>query len=365
MMPFNVSCGECGAPYPLDEVLYRCPTCGGLYDYTGTFPFDKKSIDRTQPGIWRYRNAFEFPENLEPVSLGEGNTPVVWARAFGRSIAFKCEFLNPSGSFKDRGSALIAAWMRWHGVNEVVEDSSGNAGASIAAYSARAGIKAHVFVPESSSGPKRRQIEAYGAELVPIPGSRSDVARAVERQADAGSVYASHSFLPFNLPGYATVAYEVMEQLGQLPGTVITPAGQGGLLLGLARGFNAIRIGNNFVAGPRLIGVQAQACAPLWAHFKNKKNSSDIIDSISTIAEGVRVSDPLRKKAVLAVVQASGGTIFATEEQDILQGQSALAVKGFYVEPTSAIVWSALEHLIDGLPDTIVVILTGSGLKYG
>ncbi|MEW6093967.1 MAG: pyridoxal-phosphate dependent enzyme, partial [Chloroflexota bacterium] len=265
----KISCTNCGRPYPDEGLPYNCPVCGGIYDFASLWTFDPSAIDRTQPGVWCYRATFGLPADFEPVSLGEGNTPLLWAKAFGRELAFKCEFLNPTGSFKDRGSALIAAWLKLRGVIAAVEDSSGNAGASFAAYAARVGIKAHIFIPASASGPKRRQIEALGADIVLVPGSRSEVAEAVRREAQGGAVYASHACLPVNLPGYATAAYEIFEQLGnRMPGSVIVPAGQGGLLLGLAHGFEALRIANNIINDiPKMIGVQARACAPLWAMF--------------------------------------------------------------------------------------------------
>jgi len=365
-MLFDVSCTNCGQAYPPEGFPYRCPSCGGLYDSPSPLKFDPAQVDCSQPGIWRYRHTFGLPDDVEAVSLGEGNTPLVWAEAFGRRVAFKCEFLNPTGSFKDRGSAVIAAWLRSRGIREVVEDSSGNAGASLAAYASRAGIKAQIFVPESASGPKRTQIEAYGAELTLVPGTRTDVAEAVKKAADTGASYASHAYLPFNIPGYATAAYEIFEKLdNQMAGAVIVPAGQGGLLLGLARGFDALRIASNIRSSPKLIGVQARACAPLWVMFTAGVERSGYVPENSTQAEGVRVSFPLRGGAVVAAVKESGGMIVAADEEDILPGRDALARLGFYVEPTSAIVWSALAQTIRDLADPVVVVLTGSGLKYG
>jgi threonine synthase len=360
----GVFCTKCGSPYPTVGVPYVCPICGGLFDYGRVFQFIPEQVDRSQPGIWRYLHAFGLPQGLEPVSLGEGNTSMIKAEVFHRQIAFKCEFLNPSGSFKDRGSAVITAWLRQRGVTEAVEDSSGNAGASFAAYAARAGIKARIFVPDSASGPKRKQIEAYGAELIPIPGSRSDVTRAAMKSAEGGIVYASHAYLPFNLAGYASIAYEIVEQLGEMPSSVVAPAGQGGLLLGMSRGFDALRIGNTKVDVPNMIGVQARACAPLWELYSTGFKEQDSTTEKNTLAEGVRVRNPVRIDAVLAAVKASGGCIYVTEENEILHGRNALAKLGFYVEPTSAIVWAALEKITNKLPDPIVVILTGSGMKY-
>lgn len=365
-MPFDVSCTDCGQAYPPNGFPYRCPSCGGLYDSPSPLNFDPAQVDCSQPGIWSYRHTFGLPDETEAVSLGEGNTPLVWAEAFGRRVAFKCEFLNPTGSFKDRGSAVIVAWLRSRGIREVVEDSSGNAGASLAAYASRAGIKAQIFVPESASGPKRTQIEAYGAELTPISGTRTDVAEAVKKAAETGAVYASHAYLPFNIPGYATAAYEIFEQLGnRMPGAVIVPAGQGGLLLGLSRGFGTLRIANNICSSPKLIGVQARACAPLWIMSTARGEESGYVPENSTQAEGVRVRFPLRGMAVVTAVKESGGMIVAVDEEDILPGRDALARLGFYVEPTSAIIWCALEQTIQDLVDPIVVVLTGSGLKSG
>ncbi|MBI4730595.1 MAG: pyridoxal-phosphate dependent enzyme [Chloroflexi bacterium] len=370
-----ISCTNCGRPYPEEGLPYNCPVCSGVYDFSSPWAFDRSLVDESQPGIWRYRAAFGLSADIDSISLGEGNTPLLRAKAFGREIAFKCEFQNPTGSFKDRGSAVIAGWLRARGISEFVEDSSGNAGASLAAYAARSGIKANIYVPASASGPKRRQIEALGADLVPVPGSRSDVAEAVRRAADGGAVYASHAYLPFNLPGYATASYEIFEQLGsQMPGAIVLPAGQGGLLLGMARGFDALRIANNIYKNiptndknnklPKIIGVQARACAPLWAMFAAGREGLRFVAENPTLAEGVKVRVPVRGAAVLREVAAGNGSICAVDEGEILPGREALAHLGFHVEPTSAIVWSALEQTISQLPDPVVVILTGSGYKY-
>ena len=361
----GVFCNNCGGTYPKDGVPYRCSICGGLYDFHGGLQFDPTQMERSQPGIWRFRHTFGLPPDITPVSLGEGDTPLLWSEALGRRIAFKCEYLNPTGSFKDRGSAVITTWLRSRDVTEVVEDSSGNAGASLAAYAARAGIRARIFIPESASGPKRRQIEAYGAELVPIPGSRSDVTKAVRKAADDGTVYASHAYIPFNLSGYASAAYEIYEQVGKMPGAVVVPVGQGGLLLGLARGFDALRKVYKHDALPMMIGVQARACAPLWALCAGRDKKAGPGKEGDTLAEGVRVRDPLRGDAVRAAVLTSRGFMCVVDEKDIIPARDALARLGFYVEPTSAIAWAALIQMADILPDPIVVILTGSGLKYG
>lgn len=362
----DIACSNCGAAYPLIGFPDRCPACGGLYGFTAraSSRLDPAKIDPAQPGIWRYRHTFGLPEGFEPVSLGEGNTPLIWAQAFGREVAFKCEFLNPTGSFKDRGSALLATWLKARAVSVAVEDSSGNAGASFAAYAARAGIRARIFVPDSAAAAKCSQIEAYGAELVLVAGSRAEAAEAAKKAAAEGAAYASHASLPFNLPGYATAAYEIYDQLDrQLPGAVVVPVGQGGLLLGLYRGFQALLSAGLTAGLPPLVGVQARRCAPLWALYSSGPAGLGFVAENKTLAEGVRVRFPLRGDAVLQAVNASHGSVWATEEAEILPGRDRLAALGFYVEPTSAIIWPALRQTLQDLPDPLVAVLTGSGYK--
>lgn len=360
----SIQCSNCGRAYPDEGTPYRCTVCGGLFDFQTLPPFDPALKGREKTGIWKYRHTLRLPEDAPEITLGEGSTPLVFAEAFGKQVAFKCEYLNPSGSFKDRGSAAILSFLAAKGVTSAVEDSSGNAGASFAAYAARAGVKARVYVPEAASGPKRKQIEAYGADVIPVPGPRSNAAEAVLKAVEEGAVYASHAYLPFNIPGYATAAYEIYEQLGQLPGSVIVPAGQGGLALGLRRGFDAIKAATEKTGGgPLLFAVQARACAPLWAVSQYGAAGLGWVTEGQTLAEGVRVSKPLRGDAVLQAVETSGGGFLAVDEGAILRGRDELAGRGFYVEPTSAIVWDALEQVATQAPEPVVVVLTGSGLK--
>jgi threonine synthase len=373
----KIICLNCGRPYPDEGTPYKCPKCGGLFDVS-PLEFVPAQVDNSQRGIWRYRHTFTgLPATYPAVSLGEGATPLLWSTAFGRQIAFKCEYANPTGSFKDRGTTVITTFLQSRGVTEALEDSSGNAGASFAAYAARAGLKAGIYVPAAASGPKRQQIEFYGAELFPIPGSRADVTRALESRLaglapDSTLAYASHAYLPFNIPGYATAAYEIFEQLGGAPSAVIVPAGQGGLWLGLARGFDALKRAGLVKTRPKIIGVQARACSPLWVLSTAGFSAMGFVTEGQTLAEGVKVKSPLRAGAILEICdnprERSGGQGYGAfvpvDEAEILPGRDELSKRGLYVEPTSAIVWPALAQVLDKLPDPLVVMLTGSGYKY-
>lgn len=295
--------------------------------------------------------------------LGEGNTPLVSVEVEGRTVHFKCEYANPTGSFKDRGTAVLVASMVAAGIKEAVEDSSGNAGASFAAYAARAGIAATVFIPDNASGQKRAQIEAYGAAVVPIPGPRSEATKAVRQAAADGSFYASHAYLPQGLAGMATLAFEIVEQLGKAPDAVVIPVGQGTLLIGAYRGFLAMRKAGALVNIPKLIGVQALQCAPLWAVFRSGAAGLAWTSEGKTIAEGIRTTHPVRGDLVLEAVESSGGSLLAIEEEEIQAGMRQLASLGFWVEPTSAVIWQALKADIVRESDAVVAVLTGSGLK--
>ncbi len=368
----TIRCTRCSTPYPARGTPYLCPICGGIFDFDGPPIFDPTRVNRRQPGMWQYLTTFDLPDQAPVVSLGEGNTPLI-PMAYSsptlenRQVWLKLESLNPSGSYKDRGSAVLLSQLAARGVKAAVEDSSGNAGASFAAYAARAGVQARVYVPESASGPKRNQIEAYGAELVCVPGPRSAAAEAVLDEVRSGATYASHAYLPFGLPGIATIAYEVWEQLGGVPGTVIAPAGHGGLLLGLVRGFSALHEARLIEKLPSFIGVQAQACAPLWQAFYTHAGVPPTALSVeegSTAAEGVRVRNPVRQEAILREVSPIGNSFLAIPETEIMPAYQDLARRGVHVEPTSALAWAVLGRSHGKLPGPVVLILSGAGLKY-
>jgi threonine synthase len=354
-----LQCTTCGRPHL--ERAYICGQCGGHFDLAQ--PIVYQPVATVRDGFSRYQKSFPLPAEAWMPQLGEGNTPLVPAEVDGRTVHFKCEYANPTGSFKDRATAVLVAAMAAVGISEAVEDSSGNAGASFAAYAARAGMRARVFVPDYTSGPKQAQIEAYGAEVVRILGPRSEATQAVRRAAAEGAFYASHAYLPQGLAGMATIAFEIVEQLGQAPDALVTPVGQGTLLIGAYRGFAAMLEAGVINQIPKLIGVQALQCAPLWAVYQSGAAGLGLTSEGQTIAEGIRIKHPVRGDQVLDAVERSGGSLMAVAEQDIQAGVHQLASLGFWVEPTSAVVWQALRSEIIEDSKTVVAVLTGSGLK--
>lgn len=351
-------CLHCSATYPASGLPTICPICGGMFGLTNlTYSLPKDN----RHGIWRFRDSFGLPEINREIYLGEGRTPLVRAEGFGEGVFMKCEHLNPSGSFKDRGTAILSSLVITRGIQEVVEDSSGNAGASLALYSQAAGFWSNIFVPASTSGPKLKQIMATGVKVIKVEGPREAAHQAVEMTiSDGTKSYASHAYLPFHLAGYATILFEIYEQLGRIPGTIIAPIGHGSLFLGLVTAGECLETAN-LGDRPKYIGVQPANCAPVFAEyygdtFKGTQGRS--------LAEGTQVSQPARMMEILAMLNKEVDELVKIPEEEILLSHQQIIRNGFYVEPTSAMVLAALKKTNGDLPSPIVLILTGSGLKF-
>jgi threonine synthase len=358
-------CALCGKQYPLESRDWRCE-CGGLFDLKNWPRFDPAQIEAHRTGIGRYGALLPLEQTWEPVSLGEGDTSLVLMDWAGRGISFKLELQCPTGSFKDRGAAVLATALRGMGVERVVEDSSGNAGASLAAYAARAGIHCEICVPSTAAGPKLAQMAAYGGEVVEIKGRREYAALAAWAAAAHGAYYGSHVYNPFFLAGTETMAYEVWEQLGRrAPEVMVLPVGNGTLFLGAYRGFHRLLEAGLISHLPRLYAVQAAACAPIYQAFVAGQETVEPVAGGSTIASGIAIAHPVRGGQILAAVRASGGAVLSVTEAEIGEAYRDLCHHGLYVEQTSAVAVAALAHLVDGPggDGLAVVPLTGHGLK--
>ncbi|MCL2296865.1 MAG: threonine synthase [Proteobacteria bacterium] len=362
-------CEHCAVSYTTETPRWRCD-CGGTLRLEFSARFDLAVLrERTPsmlPGLWRYAEALPVPV-ADAISLGEGLTPLLPLAGPWGNAHFKLDFMMPTGSFKDRGSALMISQLKRWGVTEIIEDSSGNAGASIAAYCARAGIKAHVFVPAQTSAGKAMQIALYGARLAKIAGTREDTSAAA-LDAAQNIFYASHNRSPYFIHGVKTLAFELWEQLGfRAPDAVIVPAGNGSLVLGCHIGFSELRNADMIARLPRIIAVQAARCAPLARAWQQWMNDPVPVNKGDTIAEGIATAVPIRGRAVLAAVRETNGLFVTVEEHEILERLKAVALAGLYIEPTSAVALAALTKLRAqgelGADDTVVVELTGSGLK--
>ena len=361
MSHFVLACPRCSKSRPADMSADACADCGS--------PLDVAYASETQ--------GHEMPTPLHKpesaVTLGEGNTPVTGLNSIGsrlplRQLHAKLEFLNPTGSFKDRGTATMLSVAREHVVTEIVEDSSGNAGASVSAYSARAGIRSHIFVPADAPEAKLSQIRAYGTQIHPIEGPREAVtAAAVTYSQQHNLVYASHMLSPYFAEGTKAFAYEVVEQFGQeLPDHVVFPVGNGSLLIGAYNGFREMENSGKIKKIPKLHCVQSRNVMPLVAAYNGQEWGAGF--ATKTVAGGISIAAPSRQWQILEILRSTGGSAVAVEESSILQMQRDLAeMEGIFAEPKSAAAFAGLEILANngviGEEDDVLVPVTGFGLK--
>ena len=288
------------------------------------------------------------------MTLGEGATPMVPYEKY----LLKLEGISPTGSFKDRGAATAITAARAAGAQTVIEDSSGNAGTAIAAYAAAAGLRARIFAPDDIVAAKARAIQVLGAELIKVSGPRSAVTEAAV--AAAKEAYdVGHARDDAFLEGTKTIAYELFEELGEELHDVITPVGQGTVLIGLAMGFADLVASGRMERAPRLHGVQSEACAPL-VRGASLGRPAPVVRQPS-IADGIRIPEPTRAERSYNAVRYSGGRWISVPDDAIERAWRQAASVGRLMEPTSAASIAGARVL--NLPPGAVLIITGSGLK--
>jgi len=358
-------CPACDRTLPADRPLWRC-ACGSHLNLTPGRGLARGQIAGAEPSLWRYRAALALGHPPR-VSLGEGWTPLVERSWAGVPVRFKLESQMPTGSFKDRGTAVMLNHLIEVGVGAIHEDSSGNAGSSIATYAAAAGLPCRIYVPATAPRGKIVQIAAAGAEICTIPGSRQAVTEAALAAA-GDSFYASHNWQPFFIEGTKTLAYELWEQFGfTVPDNILVPTGYGSNILGLDRGFGELERRGEIARRPRLFGVQAENCAAFAAAWAAGADGYVAFASGDTVADGIATMKPVRMLEVLNAVRRSQGGIVAVPEAEIGPALAALGRLGLFVEPTAATAGAALSLLLrDGTiraDETTVVVLTGHGLK--
>lgn len=356
-------CRRCGNEYrPLAE-RFRCECGNALWlDYEGRLTRDDIKTDDFS--MWRYSAAYPLKRSDIKVSFGEGMTPLAEINYKGHQLQIKQDNLMPTGSFKDRGVAMVTNFMNNAGVRKFSEDSSGNGGSSFAGYCALAGIECRVFIPASTSQGKIVQTQTYGADLIRVEGSRQDVAdRAMA--GDDGYVYVGHNWHPFFIQGVKSVAYEIWEQNGfRAPDNVVCVAGNGSMVAGLGLGFKELLNSGEIDALPKIHAVQADHCNPLYRSFHGQ---SIDFEPQPTIAEGISIYRSTRHDDIVNIVKESGGQVVSVSDEEIASALFAVGKKGFYVEPTSATGFAGLDKLLldraVGIEEKTVIILSGNGLK--
>jgi threonine synthase len=362
-MKTRLLCETCGEQFSSSEPRWCC-TCGGLLSLDFRARFPRERIKNRKPTLWRYREALPIDDDQYIVSFDEGCTPLIEEEVFGQKVLLKLDYLFPSGSYKDRGASVLVSKIKELGINTVVEDSSGNAGAAIAAYCAKASIACHVYVPQQSSPGKLLQIKGYGAHLHAIHGSRELTAQAAVRHAQT-TYYASHYWNPYFFHGTKTCIFEIVEQLQwNAPDILIVPVGNGTLLYGCFLGLRELQQEGIIEKMPKIIGVQAKNCAPLAYAWNHQGDIQAYPTTKKTIAEGIAITNPPRIRTILQAVRATHGEIITVNEKEILEAHRLIWRKGYCIEPTSAVGLAALDKYHRRSNQLMVIPLTGHGLKH-
>jgi threonine synthase len=375
----SVPCGA--APYDARTEQHLCG-CGApllaRYDLDRARDWNRQSLAGREPTMWRYRELMPLFDGEEPLTLGEGWTPLIRASKLGRDIGLerlfvKDESLNPTNSFKARGLSAAVTRAKYLGAKVLSVPSAGNAANAMAAYAASAGLQAKVFMPKDVKVPFIRECELYGADVTLVDGLITDAGRiAAEQGKPLGWYDVSTLKEPYRIEGKKTMAYELGEQLGwTFPDWIIYPTGGGTGMVGMWKAFDEMeRIGWK-AAGTRskMVAVQAEHCAPIVRAFDEGAERSDMWLNARTIADGLRVPKAVGDFLVLRAVRESGGTAVTVTDGDMVVAMRELGSReGISAAPEGGAALHAVKALVqDGRiksTDSVVVFNTGGALKY-
>ncbi|SRR5579871_508617 len=354
-----------GARYPLNVPRWCSDERTPLL-ITPQRGISRDDIDRGLRSLWRYRASLPV-EIANPISMGEGCTPVV-QKAWGDFRPyFKLEWFNPTSSFKDRGTTVMLSFLRQLGVEAVLVDSSGNAGASVSAYGAAGGMRVKILAPASTSAAKVAQMRAYGSEVQLVEGPREETEAEAMRQSER-IFYSSHNWQPLFLEGAKSLAYELWEDFNfEAPDNIVIPVGAGSGLLGCYIGFKELMSAGQIKRLPRLFAAQPLNCSPVDASFKTGVDTPVAREVLKSIAEGTSIAHPRRLREMIAALRETGGETIAIPEGEIVSALKRLALTGLFVEPSSATGAAALDDLIKRdvvkAHERTVVLVTGTGIK--
>lgn len=381
MFVSHLSCWGCGRQIPAEQLVNLCP-CGKPLRVEYDLDRVREAVSRDEwtkrpPGLWRFREMLPLAESEQPVTLGEGATPLLPAPRIAELVGveriyIKDEALNPTGSFKARGMTAAVTMARVLGARSLAVPSAGNAGGALAAYAAAAGLSAHVFMPHDAPQANRIECELAGAEVTLIDGLIHDCARALaERKETQGWFDVSTLKEPYRVEGKKTLGYELAEQLGwTLPDVIIYPTGGGTGLIGMAKAFDEMEalgwIGSN---RPRFVVVQSTGCAPIVRAFDEGRESAGLWEGANTVAAGLRVPKAIADFVILRYLRTGGGTAVAIADEELIRDARVLsAATGICACPEGGACLSAARRLSRTgwikPTESVVLFNTGTGLKY-
>ncbi len=378
----HLECALCGKSYSADVLQTLCPTCQrpllARYDLAAArSSWDRDSLAGREPTMWRYHEVLPVRDQRKTVKLGEGYTPLIHARRLGSALGLpklyiKEEGVNPTGSFKARGlcMAISRAWEL--GVEAVVIPSAGNAAGAMAAYAARAGLEAHVFMPLDVPMPFRHECQAYGATVTLVKGLITDCGREAKKGVEQHGWFPVSTLKePYRLEGKKTLGYELAEQFNwDLPDVIIYPTGGGTGLIGMWKAFDELeQLGWVDARKPRMVAVQTEGCAPIPRAFHAGEEFATPWEGAATIAAGLRVPAAVGDFLMLRALRESDGTAVTVSDEALVEAQMRMSrLEGIIACPEGGATLTALEKLLDQgwvRPEQRIVLFnTGTGLKY-
>lgn len=377
----HLECSRCGERLGPARWVGLCPRCHSpllaCYDLAAAGRhLRREDMAGREASLWRYAEVLPLAEPSARLTLGEGWTPLLPARRLGEEVGLphlfiKEEGLNPTGSFKARGMAVAVSQACALGAPGFVLPSAGNAGLALAAYAARAGRPARIFLPADTPPAFSRQCRLLGAEVTLVPGHIGDAGRAARAEAERSGFFLLSTLQePYRVEGKKTMAFELVEQLGEVPEVIVYPAGGGTGIIGLWKGLAEMEaLGWIGPQRPRLVAVQAEGCAPLVRAFHTGAEQARPWENPQTVALGLRVPAAIADFLILRAIRESGGTALAVSEAAIRAGWERLArTEGLPAGPEGGAAWAGLEELVRRRAihpqERVVLFHTGSGSNY-
>jgi threonine synthase len=379
----HLECTACGKRHDWQRLQNLCTACGkplfAIYDLESVRKLECKMHSSSNAGdrsLWRWRKLLPLPHDVEPVSLGEGGTPLLHAKRFGHDVQvdlwIKDESVNPTQSFKARGMTVAVSMAKYLGAKKVAVPSAGNAGGAMAAYAARAGLEAHVFMPRDTPRANIVECREVGAQVTLIDGLITDCgAEIAKRKEKEGWFDVSTLKEPYRIEGKKTLGYEIAEQLEwKLPDVVLYPTGGGTGLIGMWKAFDEMEtLGWINSKRPRMFSIQASGCAPIVRAFEAGEKFAAEFSNAHTAASGLRVPKAIGDFLMLDILRKSNGGAIAIDDEEMIRAVREIGSReGVFVAPEGAACFAALKKLrLSGhikAGERVVIFNTGSGIKY-
>jgi threonine synthase len=379
----HLECSACGKQHDWNRLQNLCLACGkpllAIYDLEAFQKLDRlkrSSFEGRERSLWRWRELLPLPKNVEPVSLGEGGTPLLQSKRFGGEVDvdlwIKDESVNPTQSFKARGMSVAVSMAKLLGAKKLAAPSAGNAGGALAAYAARGGLEAHIFMPRDTPRANIIECREVGAHVTLIDGLITDCgAEIAKRKEKEGWFDLSTLKEPYRIEGKKTLGYEIAEQLSwKLPDAILYPTGGGTGLIGMWKAFDEMeKLGWIDGKRPRMFSVQASGCAPIVRALEASEKFAAEFPNAHTLASGLRVPKAIGDFLMLDILRKSKGGAIAIDDAEMINAVREVGSKeGLFVAPEGAACFVALKKLrasgkIDQ-SERVVIFNTGSGIKY-